>query len=90
MTPLVWLGLAIAAGIGAYVIGWQAMRSHRSREARDHNAERYLAWRGRARPRHERHSAREGLTGEERRRLVVGAALGVVAIGALVAFVLTS
>lgn len=90
MTPLVWLALAIAAGAAAYLVAWQAIRSYRSRETRDLNAERYLAWRGRARPRPASGSMREGMTGEERRRLVIGAVLTVVAVGALLAFFFTS
>lgn len=90
LTPLVWLVLAVAAGAAAYVVGWQAMRSYRSREARDLNAERYLAWRGRARPRPASESTREGMTRDERRRLVIGAVLAVVAVAALLAFFVAS
>lgn len=89
MAPLVWLAVAIGAAIGAYVVGWPAWTSSRSRQARDLNAERYLAWRGRA-PRGTRPPVREGLTGEERRRLVIGALLAAVAVAGLVAFFVTS
>jgi hypothetical protein len=90
VTPLAWLALAIAAGAAAYVVGWPAMRRHRAREARDLNAERYLAWRGRARPRPPAESVREGMTADERRRIALGAVLGVVALLALVAFFVAS
>jgi len=88
MTPLIWLAVtAIAAG-AAYAVGWPAWRAYRSRDARDLNAERYRAWRGQAvrgAP-----STREGMTGEERRRIYGGAALGVLAVVALFAFFLAS
>ncbi|MCA1588163.1 MAG: hypothetical protein LC744_05825 [Chloroflexi bacterium] len=90
MTPLAWLGLALAAGVAAYVVGWPALRGRRSREARDLNAERYLAWRGRARPPSTSGGMREGLTGDQRRRLVIAAVLALVAAAALVAFLATS
>ena len=85
MSPLLWLAVAIAAGIGAWWVGWPAWRSYRTREVRDANTDRYLAWRGRA-DRRPRGSLREGPTLDERRRLGIGLVLGVVAIGALVAF----
>ena len=90
MTPLVWLALAVAAGAAAYVVGWRAMRSYRSRERRDLNAERYMAWRGRARPRGAESSASEGMTGAERRSIVIAGVLGLIAAAALVAFFVTS
>jgi len=83
MLPLIWLGVAVAAGIAAYVVAWPAWRAYRARDARDTNTERYLAWRGRA-------STREGMTGEERRRIYIGAALAALALAALVAFFATS
>ena len=52
------------------------------------NAERYLAWRGRASP--PGPSTREGMTGEERRRIYAGVALAALAVAALVAFFATS
>lgn len=88
MTPLVWLAVAVAAAFAAYLVGWRAWRGYRSRETRDLNTERYRAWRGnsvRGRP-----ATREGMTGEERRRVYAAAVLGVVAIVALVAFFLAS
>jgi hypothetical protein len=85
---LAWLAVAIAAGIAAYLVGWPAWQSYRARESRDTNTERYLAWRGRA-PRGGA-SVREGMTGEERRRIYAGAALGVLAVAALIGFFVTS
>ena len=87
MPPLAWLALAVAASVVAYLVAWPAWRSYRAREARDINSERYLAWRGRA-PRGT--STREGMTGEERRRIYAGGALAVLAVVALVAFFATS
>jgi hypothetical protein len=88
MTPLIWLVVALVAAVAGYAVGWPAWRSHRSRDARDLNAERYRAWRGQAvrgQP-----SSREGMTGEERGRIYAGAALGVAAAAAVVAFFLAS
>lgn len=89
MSPLLWLALAAAAAVAGYAIGWPAWRSYRAREARDLNAERYLAWRGRA-PRGQRASTREGMTNDERRRIYAGAALVLLGVVGLVAFFLTS
>jgi hypothetical protein len=89
MPPLAWLAVAIAAGVAAYVVGWPAWNGYRSRDARDENVERYLAWRGRA-DRNPRATIREGMTGEERRRVLMGVALAVVAVVALLAFFATS
>ncbi len=88
MPPLAWLVVAAAAAVAAYLVAWPAWQAYRARDARDTNTERYLAWRGRA-PRGQA-SVREGMTGEERRRIYVGAALGVLAVVALVAFFATS
>ena len=88
MSPLLWLVVAIVAGVAAYAVGWPAWTAHRSRGVRDSNTERYLAWRGRAvrgQP-----STRAGMTDEERRRVYIGAALGLVALVALFAFFATS
>lgn len=90
MTPLVWLALAVASAIAAYALGWPVLRSQRSREARDLNAERYLAWRGRARPPTASGATREGFTADERRRLVIAGLVGVLAVAALIAFFATS
>jgi hypothetical protein len=85
--PMLWLAVTAAAAVGAYLVAWPAWQSSRARDARDTNSERYLAWRGRA-PRGDR--VREGMTGEERRRLVIGAVLGAAALAALVLFFVTS
>lgn len=90
VTPLIWLALAIGAGAAAYVVGWRAMRSYRARDARDLNAERYLAWRGRARARPATASMREGMTGDERRRVLIGGILAALAVSALLTFFVTS
>jgi hypothetical protein len=84
---LVWLVVAVGAAVAGYLIAWPAWRAYRSRETRDTNTERYLAWRGRS---PSRSSVREGMTGEERRRVYGGAALGVLAVAALLAFFATS
>jgi hypothetical protein len=89
MPPLAWLGVAIVGFVAAYLVGWPAWRGYRSREARDDNTERYLAWRGRA-DRTPRASTAEGMTGEERRRIYVGAALAIAGAVALVTFFATS
>ncbi len=85
MPPLAWLAVAIVAGVAAYLVGWPAWRGYRSRETRDDNTERYLAWRGRA-DRVPSTSMREGMTSDERRRIYAGAALAVIAVVGLLAF----
>ncbi|HUF07412.1 MAG TPA: hypothetical protein VMP86_08520 [Candidatus Binatia bacterium] len=88
MPPLGWLLVAVAAGVVAYLAGWPAWQVYRSREGRETNRERYLAWRGRAvrgQP-----PARAGMSGDERRRIAISAGLVVVALFALVAFFATS
>jgi hypothetical protein len=87
MPPLAWLVVAIVAGAAAYLVGWPAVAGYRARGLSDTNTERYLAWRGRA-PRGPR--TRSGMTADERRRALIGAALAVVAVVALVAFFVTS
>jgi hypothetical protein len=89
MPALIWLVVALVAGAAGYLLAWPAWQSYRSRDARDLNAERYLAWRGRA-VRGQPSRVREGMTGEERRRVYAGAALGVIGLLALLAFFLTS
>ncbi|MGH2488780.1 MAG: hypothetical protein ACRDFR_04095 [Candidatus Limnocylindria bacterium] len=76
------LVVALANGVAAVVIGLPAWLSYRRREARDLNAERYLTWRGRAAG--PGASLREGMTGAERRRIWIGAALGIVAAACLI------
>ena len=87
MPPLGWLAVAVVAGLAAWAVGWPAWRQYRAREASESNTERYLAWRGRT-PKGER--PKEGMTGEERRRIYVGVALGIAAVVALLAFFGTS
>ena len=89
MPAIAWLLVAVVSGVAGYLVGWPAWLSYRLRDARDENTERYLAWRGRA-VRGQAPPAREGMTGEERRRIYAGAALGALAIIALVAFFLAS
>jgi hypothetical protein len=81
----VWLGAAVVAAVGAYLVGWPAWTGYRSRAARDLNAERYLAWRGRA-PRGAARSTGDGLTGDERRRLWIAGGLAAAAVFCLVGF----
>jgi hypothetical protein len=80
-----WLLGALALGGAAYAAGWPPWSSYRSREARDLNTERYLAWRGRA-DRPAGGMTSEGMTGEERRRLWIAGALLAAALFCLVAF----
>jgi hypothetical protein len=82
---LVSLAAAILAAAGALAVGWPPWWDYRARESRDLNAERYLAWRGRA-SRTGAGSMSEGLTLAERRRLYVAAALGAAAVFCLVVF----
>jgi hypothetical protein len=86
--PLGWLLVAVAAGVGAYLAGRPAWQAYRSREGRETNRERYLAWRGRAvrgQP-----PARAGMSGRERSRIAIAAGLGAVALLALLTFFATS
>ena len=85
MTAWLWLAAAAAAAVGAYLVGWPAWTGSRSRAARDLNAERYLAWRGRA-SRGAARASDEGLTNEERRRLWIAGALALAAVFCLVGF----
>ena len=89
MTPILWLVVAAAAGAGAYLVGWPAWQGYRSRDRRDANVDRYLAWRGRA-DRGAARSLSEGMTGEERRRLAIAAALVAASVLCLVAFFVAS
>lgn len=79
-----WLLGTLLLGGAAYLTGWPTWSSYRARDSRDLNTERYLAWRGRAD--RTRPSGGEGMTGEERRKLWMAAALGVAALACLVAF----
>jgi len=80
-----WLIGGVGLAAAAYLVGWPAWIGYRSREARDLNAERYLAWRGRA-DRTRGGSMSEGMTGVERRRLWIAAVLGVAAVFCFVGF----
>ena len=85
MIALLWLAAAVLAAAAAVAVGWPAWRDYRTRESRDLNTERYLAWRGRA-PRGGAGSMSEGFTLAERCRLYVAAALGVAAVLCLAVF----
>lgn len=83
---MAWLFLvgALLFGALAYRVGWPAWTGYRQREARDLNAERYKAWRGRATL--PGASLREGMTSAERRSLWLAAVLAVAAAACLLAF----
>ena len=85
MSAWLWLAAALTAGVGAYLVGWPAWTGYRSRAARDLNAERYLAWRGRA-LRGAARSTGDGLTGDERRRIWIAGGLALAAAFCLVGF----
>jgi hypothetical protein len=87
--PWILLLGAVLAGVGAYLVGWPAWTGYRQRDARDLNAERYLAWRGRASS-PSSGSMREGTTGAERRSLLLAAALAAAALACLIGFFATS
>ncbi len=82
MSAWLWLLGAAITGAGSYLIGWPAWSGSRLRRGRDLNAERYLAWRGRA----GRRPVDPGPTRGERQRLAVAAALAVAAVFCLVGF----
>lgn len=82
MSAWLWLLGAAVAGAGSFLIGWPAWRSFQVRQGRDLNAERYLAWRGRA----DYPPVEPGLTRGERQRLAVAAVLAVAAIFCVVGF----
>lgn len=87
--PWILLLGAVVAGAAAYLVGWPAWTGYRQREARDLNAERYLAWRGRANS-PSSGSLREGMTGAERRNLLLAAALAVASLACLIGFFATT
>ena len=89
MPALIWLGVAIAAAAGAYLLWRPAWTAYQARAARDRNVDRYLAWRGKAPPPGST-STREGMTGEERGRIYGAAALAALSVVAIVAFFVTS
>lgn len=82
MSGWIWLAGALVAGVGGYLVGMPAWTSWQARRGRDRNAERYLAWRGRA----DRRPADDRPSDSERSRISIGVALGVVAVFCLVAF----
>jgi hypothetical protein len=86
-----WLLLVggLLAGAGAYLVGWPAWTSYRQREARDLNAARYLAWRGRASAPGSG-SMNEGLTGAERRALWLAGFMVLAAVACLIGFFATT
>lgn len=82
MSAWPWL-LGVVAGVaGSYFVGWPAWSASRARRARDLNAERYLAWRGRA----GRAPADQQMTQRERQRLIAAALLALAAAFCLVGF----
>ena len=87
MPWILLIGALVAGGV-AYRVGWPAWTSYRQRESRDLNAERYAAWRGRANE--PGLSAREGMTGEERRNLWLAAGLVAVSVACLIGFFATT
>ena len=89
MTPMLWLIAAAAAAVGAYLVGWPAWQGYRSRDRRDANVDRYLAWRGRA-DRGASRSLSEGMTGEERRRMAIAVVLAAASVLCLIAFFVVS
>jgi hypothetical protein len=76
-----FLAVALVTGAAGLAVGLSPWRSWQARAARGRNAERYLAWRGRAdRPDVEVQS----MTTAERRRIAAGASFMAVAIVCLV------
>ena len=73
-----FLIVAAVAAAGAYLAGWPTWSAYRARRERDVNAQRYLAWRGRA----DRRPV-GGLEAGERRRLWIAAALALIALSAV-------
>lgn len=78
MTGGPWLLVAAAFAAAALVSGWPAWSAYRARQVRGTNAERYLAWRGRA----DRTSS-TGMTSAERRRLWMAGYLTLAAVMAV-------
>ncbi len=81
MNPLIWLALSVAAGAGAAALGWPAWQSIRERRIRDNNADRYLAWRGRAAAPPALHPVRRLTPWELRRVLAAGFCIGLALMG---------
>ena len=86
MTAALWLAAAAVAAVAASLVGWPAYRESRARHEAATNADRYLAWRGRARRPTTRSAAEEHRRRRERQRLWLAAGLALVSIGCLVAF----
>ena len=82
MSAWPWLLGAVVAAAGACLVGWPAWRAARARDVQDLNAERYLAWRGRA----QRGPRASGITRFERQRLVAAALLALAAVFCVVGF----
>jgi hypothetical protein len=85
-----WLFLvaALVCAAGAYVMGWPAWTRYRERQASDANAERYVAWRGRATS--SSPSTHDGPTGAERGRIWLAGLLAGAALALLLAFFVAS
>jgi len=77
-----WLIGAAVAAAASYAVGWPAWRRAAERRRVDLNAERYLAWRGRAGERR----GESGLTRRERQLLIVAAVLALAAVFCVVGF----
>jgi len=88
---MAWLFLlaALACFAAAYFIGWPTWTSYRQREARDLNAERYLAWRGRGSS-PAMNGLHEGPTAAERRTMLLGGLLAGGGVILLIAFFVAS
>ncbi len=87
---IVWLLAFVALGAAATAVAWPVYSRARTREARDVNVDRYLAWRGRAGTRSPGRSPLDDLRdARDRRSLAVAAALAIAAIGCLIAFFAT-
>ena len=82
MSAWIWLLAAALAGGTAYLVGWPAWSGFAARRRRDLNAERYLAWRGRAGAR----ASDPSLTRGERARLGLAGALALLAVFCIVGF----
>lgn len=82
MSAWIWLVSAAIAAAGAYLVGWPAWNGFAARRRRDLNAERYLAWRGRAGER----APEPSLTRGERARLALAGVLALLAVFCIVGF----
>jgi hypothetical protein len=77
-----FVAIAVAAGAVGLFIGLPAWRTWQARRVQERNAERYLAWRGRA-DRTGGGSAQR-MTTDERRRIGLAAGLLAIAVACLV------